>query len=186
MKTCFATILALAALAFCPVKAAEDAAKISTEATTKTVTKNLKFSFKPNKKPFSGLKNANDPLKIAGKCKVGTKVADCVVDVNRLVVKKEAGARRMLRGDTSAARQLQAIPSEDDVICTLINIDIGVTNIDILGLVVTLPEGLPLIVTGQAGLLGEVLCGLLGGSSPLTGLITGLEDLVDNLNGLFS
>lgn len=79
--------------------------------------------------------------------------------------------------------------SRELVTCNIINILIGVTNINILGLIVSLPQGLKLNVIGDpaAGLLGNLLCGLLGPNGLLSGLnFNLLQSIIGALNDLFT
>jgi hypothetical protein len=96
-----------------------------------------------------------------------------------------AGSRknRNLRG-SSDARALQG----SGVICTLVAISLGIIDINIAGLVVSIPQETNIDVLGKVGLLGELLCGLLSGSGLIAnivnGLIAGIEGLTSIADGL--
>jgi hypothetical protein len=106
------------------------------------------------------------------------------------LTKQVVGGKRNLRGNGND-RTLQ----DAGVICTLASITIGATDINIAGLDVNIPDPINIDVLGKAGLLGELLCGLLGPSGTildiLNNLVTlgavgdilaGLQTLVQSLN----
>jgi len=68
------------------------------------------------------------------------------------------------------------------VTCDILNLVLAPLHLDLLGLVVDLSQVI-LTITGETGaLLGNLLCGLLGGLN-LDGLLGLLDDLLDNLLG---
>lgn len=120
--------------------------------------------------PFS---SKDGKLFISGTCSVENLSAPCSLDVVDL--KAESVARR----HSNLRRALQT-----NIICDLVNITIGVTEINIAGLIVALPDGLNLDVQGAAGLVGELLCGLLSGTGLLSGILTGIVNGIASVTNL--
>jgi hypothetical protein len=77
--------------------------------------------------------------------------------------------------------------------CSILDLDIGAIHLDLLGLVVDLAP-IHLDITGQTGagnLLGNLLCALAGlldpsGIGPLTGLLTDLINLLEQINDILA
>ncbi|KAK9823442.1 hypothetical protein WJX72_002798 [[Myrmecia] bisecta] len=76
----------------------------------------------------------------------------------------------------TGARRILQLP-----LCTLITINIPPLDLNVLGLDVAVPSGLQVVITGTAGLLGDLLCGL-------NGLLSGLNLLAiaNALNNLLA
>lgn len=94
-----------------------------------------------------------------------TKSGSCQVPVNKLNTSGKAGK------------------------CDLVNLDLQSLNLNVLGLIVSLPQGLILNVVGNPfnGLLGALLCGLLNPQGLLASLpVAVLQNIVNALNGLFA
>ncbi|KAG5175398.1 hypothetical protein JKP88DRAFT_250189 [Tribonema minus] len=151
----------------------------------------FKFTPQPSK-PFAAADG--NTLTMSGQCEALGLKGKCTLPVEAL----NPGGRRLAAVDDAqlaagdAARGLALPP------CDLVNVLIGATEINVLGLVITLPQGLIVRcsqsdtlhckqdVTGQVGLLGDVLCGLLGGGSLSLGgfSLSQITDLLNALNGL--
>lgn len=91
------------------------------------------------------------------------------------------GTRHDARGQRTAAAA--AIPTG----CTVLHLDLAPLQLDLLGLVVTLPNPLVVDITavpGAGNLLGNLLCavaGLLDGGGLLTNLLGAISALLDRL-----
>lgn len=163
---------------------------VSNDMVPVTVQNTLDFKFTPNR--VNAFDFWQNQLWISGTCHLGAKIfGACRLPINKIDRRPLNAAEdnpNRVPNNNNNNRDLQATAAPTNFLCNILNLSIDGLFLNLLGLAVVIPNLVVNVIGTDAGILGELLCGLLGPDllGGAAGGVLPTADMVPLLNELLA